>query len=183
MLEDYRIVSPPRGEPRAAGAVGVRVRIRLSGAPSRRWSRDMGARLTRELVGHPGAAHLRMKLDDLVQGDEIVLDGVEDHDASGLATALRRAVDAANDHAEQADPTPNISQGEADALASHIPIGEPAGEGLPCPRCGRPLALSAGDQAAGDQLALSQIDCPGCGARLARDVQGHADHGWRMAAD
>ena len=45
MSEDYRIISPARGEPRALGQVGVCVRVQLSGHPSRRWSRDMGARL------------------------------------------------------------------------------------------------------------------------------------------
>jgi hypothetical protein len=133
MSEDYRIVSPPRGDPRSLGDVGVQ----LSGRPSRRWSRDLGARLTRELVGHPGAAHLRVNVNELVLGDEIVLDGVEDREMPALADALRRAVDAANR-----------------------------------------AAIDEGDRGAGDQLALSEMDCPSCGTRLVRAVEGHADHGW-----
>jgi hypothetical protein len=30
-------------------------------------------------------------------------------------------------------------------------------------------------------LAVGDRDCPGCGARLVREVQGHADRGWRLA--
>src|SRR5436305_9247467 len=96
MPDDYRIISPFRGEPRGLGDTGVCVRVQLSGCPSRRWSRELGARLTTELVGHASAAHLRVHVDDRVQGDEIVLDGVEDHDTPGLADALRRAIDATN---------------------------------------------------------------------------------------
>src|SRR4051794_17918686 len=65
--EQHRIVGPPNGEPLPDGRVGVRVRIRLSGCPSRRWSRDLSARLANELVGHPAVGHLR--LNDIVQGD------------------------------------------------------------------------------------------------------------------
>lgn len=123
MSEDYRIISAPRGEPRARGDVGVCVRVQLSGCPSRRWSHNMGARLTTELLGHPGAAHLRVNVDELIQGDEIVLDGVEDRDTSGLAGALQRAVDAANRaNSHEADRVPNVSQGEADVVASHMPV-------------------------------------------------------------
>jgi DNA-directed RNA polymerase subunit RPC12/RpoP len=189
MLEDYRIINPPRGEPRSLGDVGVRVRIRLSGFPSRQWSHDLGARLTRELVGHPSTAHLRVNVEDLVQGDEIVLDGVEDQDAPGLANAIRCAVDAANRaHAADADRPPNLTQGEADVVASHIPLkaSEEASSGAvandpPCPRCGEAVSLTTGDREAGDQIAAGEIDCPHCGARLIRDVQGHADRGWRLA--
>jgi hypothetical protein len=189
MSEDYRIISAPRGEPRSSGDVGVRVRLQLSGRPSRRWSRDLGAQLTRELVRHPGAAHLRVKLDELVQGDEIVLDGIEDRDTPGLADAVRRAIDAANRaEAREVDRAPNVSQGEADAVAGHIPLNEsnrPGGSGANddpcCPRCGHAVPVTAGDRAAGDQLAVAEIDCPSCGVRLVRDIQGHADRGWRRS--
>lgn len=189
MSEDYRIIGPPRGEPRSLGDVGVCVRVQLSGHPSRRWSRDLGAQLTRELVGHPGVAHLCVNVYDLVQGDEIVLDGVEDRDTTTLADSLRRAVDAAN-HADtdDADRVPNITQREADTVASHIPLGDScdamtagAGNDRPCPRCGQAVPVAVGDRAAGDQLALGEMDCPSCGAPLARDVEGHADRGWRLA--
>jgi hypothetical protein len=189
MSEDYRIISPPRGEPRSVGDVGVRVRVQLSGCPSPRWSRDLGARLTTELIRHPGAAHLRVNVDDLVQGDEIVLDGVEDRDAPGLADALRRAVDAANRaYAHEADRGPNLSQREAEAVAGHIPLNKSAEATAtdvrndpPCPHCGRAVPVTGGDRTAGDQLAVGEMDCPSCGARLVRDVQGHADRGWRAA--
>ena len=38
MSEDYQIVSRARGEPLPEGCTGVRVRVQLSGCPSRRWS-------------------------------------------------------------------------------------------------------------------------------------------------
>jgi len=189
MLEDYRIISAPRGEPRALGDVGVCLRVQLSGRPSRRWTRDMGARLTRELVGHPSAAHLHVNVDQLVQGDEIVLDGVEDRDTAGLAGALRRAVDAANRaDAQEADRLPNVTQGEADAVASHLPVEESdqtaitdASNAPPCPCCGQAVPGTAGDREAADQLAVGERDCPSCGARIVREVHGHADRGWRLA--
>jgi len=189
MSEDYRIISPPRGEPRSLGDVGVRVRVQLSGRPGRRWSRDLGARLTRELVRHPGAVHLRMNVDELVQGDEIVLDGVEDRDTAALADAVRRAVDAANRaDAAETDRVPNVSQGEADEVAGHIPLHDSAqaatsdaGNDPSCPHCGRGVPVTEGDREAGDQFAVVEMDCPSCRARLVRDVQGHADRGWRLA--
>jgi hypothetical protein len=33
----------------------------------------------------------------------------------------------------------------------------------------------------GDQLAPDRVECASCGALLERAVQGHADHGWRIA--
>jgi hypothetical protein len=186
MSEDYRIISRPRGEPRSLGDVGVRVRVQLSGRPSRRWARDFGAWLTKELVGHPGTAHLCVNVDELVQGDEIVLDGVEDREARGLADAVHRAIDGAN--RAEVDKTarrPNVSQGEADVVASHVPIDD-SGRAVtsdavadpPCPRCGRPVPLAAGDREVGDQLAVGEMSCPHCRARLARDVEAHADRGY-----
>jgi ribosomal protein S27AE len=94
MGEQHRIVGPASGEPLPDGHVGVRVRIPLSGCPSARWSRDLSARLTNELVGHPAIGHLR--LNDIVQGDHIVLEGVEDREASLLWDALASAVTATN---------------------------------------------------------------------------------------
>jgi hypothetical protein len=32
----------------------------------------------------------------------------------------------------------------------------------------------------GDQLAAERIECPHRGASLARDIEGHADRGWRV---
>jgi hypothetical protein len=58
MSEDYQIVGLARGEPLAEGRIGVRVRLQLSGCPSRRWSHDLAARLSQELVGHGAVGHL-----------------------------------------------------------------------------------------------------------------------------
>jgi hypothetical protein len=144
MTEDYRIISRARGEPRPRGNVGVCVRVQLSGHPSRRWSRDLCARLTTELIGHSGVAHLRVNVNELVQGDEIVLDGIEDRDTAALAEALRCAVDATNRTArDEAGRARNVTQREAAAVASHIPLSDserPAASGAdddpPCPECG-----------------------------------------------
>ena len=125
MSEDHRIVSRARGEPLPAGSAGVRVRIQLSGSPTHRWTRDLGERLTRELVGHIAVGHLRVNVNDIVQGNEIVLEGVEAKAAGALAQALQRAVDGAN-HAGTETPSPssNVSQQEADEIAARITLPE-----------------------------------------------------------
>lgn len=120
MSEDHHIVGEPRGEPLPAGRVGIRVLVPLSGSPSRRWSRDLSARLTTELTGrHPAIGHLR--LNDVVHGDHIVLEGVEDRDTGQLADALRRAVEATNractsDSEAEADS----ARRQAEAIAQEI---------------------------------------------------------------
>jgi hypothetical protein len=52
VFEHHEIVSDASGEPQVTGSVGVRVRIRLSGCPSRRWSHALRSNLSKELVGH-----------------------------------------------------------------------------------------------------------------------------------
>jgi len=83
--------------------------------------------LTTELTGQAAVGHLR--LNDIVQGDHIVLDGVEEREAANLADALRRAVDATNeaceDRAEQ--PNENMPRDTADAIAQRIGVDAPAG--------------------------------------------------------
>ncbi len=119
MSEQHAIVGAPRGEPLPEGRVGVCVRVPLSGCPSGRWSRDLSARLTTELVGHPAIGHLR--LNDLVQGNEIVLEGVEEREAPLLSGPLRRAIDATNAAcADDPHPRPNRTQPEADAIAQDV---------------------------------------------------------------
>jgi hypothetical protein len=119
MFERHRIVGPPRGEPLPEGRVGVRVRVPLSGCPSGRWSHDLRARLTNELVGHPAVGHLH--LNDLVQGDQLVLEGVEEREASLLSQALRRAIDATNSACPaDASPSANVPRPEADAIARKV---------------------------------------------------------------
>jgi hypothetical protein len=95
MSEEHQIVGLARGEPLPEGRVGVRLRFPLSGTPSARWSRDLTARLGGELTGRAAVGHLR--LNQIVQGREIVLEGVESDEASHIAGAVERAVDAAND--------------------------------------------------------------------------------------
>ena len=191
MTEDYRIISQARGEPRVAGQVGVCVRVQLSGSPSPRWSRNLGGRLTSELVGHAAIGHLRININDLVQGDQIVLDGVEADEAPALAEALRRAVDGANRvDTEEADRAPNVPQGDADDIAHQISLNDAkdlevprAGSDSPCPQCGEAVPMTATNLDTCDQLAVARIDCPSCAAALVRDVDGHADRGWRLAED
>src|SRR3954453_2225211 len=121
MTEQHRIVGPASGEPLSDRAVGIRVRIPLSGCPSERWSRDLSARLTNELVGHPAVGHLR--LNHIVQGDHIVLEGVEEREAPLLSNALARAVAATNaECAVEPEPGANPPQPGADAIAGEIAI-------------------------------------------------------------
>jgi hypothetical protein len=120
--EDHQIVSESHGEPLPAGRVGVRLRLQLSGCPSGRWSSALSANLYREFIGHAAVGHLR--LDEIVQGDEIVLDGVEESEAPTLAGTLRRAVDATNKAlTRETDPTANVAQEEADAIARQVDGG------------------------------------------------------------
>ena len=124
MFEDHSIVNQVNGEPLPAGCVGVRVRVRVTGCPSRRWSRDLGAHLVGELAGHTAVGHLRLNVNDIVQGDQIVLEGVERCEARALAHALRRAVDAVNKATRGgAKPHANMTQREADAVARELAGG------------------------------------------------------------
>jgi hypothetical protein len=47
------------------------------------------------------------------------------------------------------------------------------------PQCGQ-LVGTVSSPTAGDQLAVERLECPQCGAKLVRDVEGHADRGWRL---
>jgi hypothetical protein len=126
MSEDYQIVSRARGEPLPEGGIGVRARFQLSGCPSRRWSRDLAARLSGELVGRAAVGHLRLNVNDIVQADQIVLEGVEQREAPALGDALERAVDAANRASTAApDAPPNMTQKQADGIARTIEVHEP----------------------------------------------------------
>jgi hypothetical protein len=121
MSEEHEIVGLARGEPLPAGRVGVCLRFPLSGSPSPRWSRDLSARLVRELTGRPAVGHLR--LNEIVHGQEIVLEGVESDEASHIAEAVERAVRAANSDcadAEDFDQSANVSQSEADSIARDV---------------------------------------------------------------
>ena len=126
MSEHHEIVGQARGEPLAAGCVGVRVRVRLSSCPSRRWSQALAGRLATELAGHAAVGHLRININEIVQGDQIVLEGVESSEATALAQPLQRAVDGAN-HAATGEPNRkrNVTQREADAIAAQISVHVP----------------------------------------------------------
>jgi hypothetical protein len=127
MAERHTIVSEARGEPLPSGRVGVRLFVPLSGSPSGRWSRDLSARLTSELTGRAAVGHLR--LNDIVRGDHIVLEGVEEREAPSLAAALQRAVDATNSACEDRveHPNENMPRDTADAIAQRIGVDAPPG--------------------------------------------------------
>ena len=94
MGEHHEIAGPARGEPRPAGSAGARVRVPLDAPPSPRWSHAFTANLAQNLCGEHHVGHLH--LDGIVQGAEIVLDGVEPPAADALGPALRRGIEAAN---------------------------------------------------------------------------------------
>jgi hypothetical protein len=54
----------------------------------------LSANLYSAFLGHAAVGHLR--LDEIVQGNEIVPEGVEESEVPTLAGTLRRAVDATN---------------------------------------------------------------------------------------
>ena len=126
MSEHHEIIGEARGEPRAVDCVGVRVRVRLSGCLSRRWSQALAGRLASELAGHTAVGHLRININEIVQGDQIVLEGVESSQATVLAQPLQRAVDGANQAAtREPNRNWNVTQREADAIAGQISVHEP----------------------------------------------------------
>lgn len=132
MSEHYEIISHARGEPRPAGCVGVRVYVPLSGCPSRSWSEALGAHLTTELTGHAAVGHLRINVNEIVQGDQIVLEGVEPSEAPALAQPLQRAIDGANRTATtDLHQAPNATQQEAQAIAGQIDATEPGTRSVP----------------------------------------------------
>jgi hypothetical protein len=123
MSEDYQIINRAHGEPLPEGYTGVRIRVQLSGRPSRRWSRDLAARLSQELLGHAAVGHLRLNVNDIVQADQIVLEGVEQREAPALGDALEQAVDAANRASTGTPNAPsNMAQKEADGIARTIEL-------------------------------------------------------------
>ena len=125
MAEHHEIISDARGAARASGHVGATVVIALDTPPTKHWSRAMTVQLTAELTGHPGVGHLR--LNDVVQGSEILLEGVEPSEAELLGPALKRAIDAANrvcaGDGNGVAGDPNMPQEEADRLARSVSSG------------------------------------------------------------
>ena len=95
--------------------------LRCGGARADVWSRDLSAWLTLQLAGHPAVGHLR--LNDVVQGSEIVLKGVASAEASSIPGSVERAVDAVNaDCADGEDvgQTGSVRQGAASAIAGEV---------------------------------------------------------------
>jgi hypothetical protein len=129
MTERHAIAGPARGETLSSGRVGARVRLPLESAPTPRWSDAMSARLAASLTGHAAVGHL--KLDHLVQGNEIVIDGVEPAEAEQLGPVLCDAIEAANRVCEgepAAGKPSNMPQARADDLARSVQAGvRPAG--------------------------------------------------------
>ena len=119
MPETHQIAGAPRGEPLAAGRVGARVRVPLTGAPSPRWSRALCGHLANELTGHAAVGHLRIR--EVVQGSDLVLDGVEEGEAPALGACLERAVAATNATSDPAEPpSANMPQEAADSIAVQV---------------------------------------------------------------
>jgi hypothetical protein len=98
------------------------VRIPVSGCPSHRWSRALTGHLVNELTGHAAVGHLR--LNNIVQADQIVLEGVEAAEAPYLGDILQRAVDAINDALARTDarnrPDTNVSAAKPSAIARQV---------------------------------------------------------------
>jgi|SRR5215217_3409388 len=139
MPEHHYIAATPRGEPLPAGRIGARVRVPLSGTPSSAWSRLMCGHLAGALVGHGPVGHLHV--DELVQGAEIVLEGVEDDEAARLGVAVREAIEAANSAIERTDrPVErfNMDQKRADRVAAEMRLADERPAGAPPPAQAEP---------------------------------------------
>jgi hypothetical protein len=121
MSEHHVVAGPARGEPLSEGEAGARIRVPLSGTPSSDWSLRFRAALTAGLQGHGGASQL--KLNRIVQGGELVIEGVTDAEAPALGEAVRAAVAAANAGMARAERPPrpcNMPQDRADGIAEAL---------------------------------------------------------------
>ncbi len=121
MSEQHHIVGAAQGAPLPEGAVGARVLVPLSGAPSPHWSTVLAGKLVTALTGHTSVGHLRF--DACVQGSTIVLEGVEDEEAPELGHVLREAVEATNRVVARAQRPPepvNMDQEHADRIAAEM---------------------------------------------------------------
>ena len=125
MGETHQLIGAVQGEPLAEGRVGARLRVPLTGTPGPHWSRAFGSHLAQELTGHRAVGHLQ--LNDVVQGRELVLDGVEPGEAPALGDCLSRAVEAANCAcaADASAQRLNMSAGEAEAIAERVAVSGP----------------------------------------------------------
>jgi hypothetical protein len=125
MPERHRIAGDASGAPLDSGRVGARVRVPLDSPPSPRWSKSLAAHLAADLTGHPAVGHLR--LDAVVQGADIVLEGVEPAEAELLGPVLRDAIETANACCASDDDAtagqPNMDAGQAQAVARTVVEG------------------------------------------------------------
>jgi DNA-directed RNA polymerase subunit RPC12/RpoP len=72
-------------------------------------------------------------------------------------------------------------RGEGWEASAGVRVAVSAAVELPlCLRCGQPVSATATTGEPGDQFAAERIECPHCGAALPRDVEKHADRGWRV---
>lgn len=81
----------------------------------------MGTARTSGSAGHAAVGHLR--LNDIVHGGEIVLEGVEPGEASTIAGAVEQAVDAANgdcSDGKDVHQSGKVRQTEANAVARKV---------------------------------------------------------------
>jgi hypothetical protein len=124
MNESHAIAGPARGECLPPDRVGACVRLPLDAPPTPRWSEALAARLALSLTGHAAVGHLR--LDHLVQGSEIVLEGVEAAEAPALGPVLRDAIAATNracgDDARTVTGS-NMAPREAEQVARTVEAG------------------------------------------------------------
>jgi len=120
MGERHELTGQVHGEPLADGRVGACVRVPVTGTPSPRWSRALTSHLSTDLMGHAHVGHLR--LSGIVQGRDLVLEGVEDAEAPALGRCLHDAVAAANRCCEGDEPSPpaNMSGERAAAIAQAL---------------------------------------------------------------
>jgi hypothetical protein len=130
MSESHQLSGEAHGEPLPSGRVGARVVVSLTGTPGPGWSRALTAHLVQDLTGHPAVGHLHVN--GIVQGRALVLEGVEDREATALGRCLRHAVELAN-HACRNDPAPcatNMSPQEAQTIAHDVEkeLGAPRGD-------------------------------------------------------
>jgi hypothetical protein len=122
MPETHAIAGPARGETLPPGHVGACVKFPLDAPPTARWSDALTARLATSITGHAGIGHL--KLDHLVQGADIVLEGVEPDAAEDLGPALKDAIAAANRVCEDDGPSAcNMEPREAEKMAQAVEAG------------------------------------------------------------
>jgi hypothetical protein len=121
-MEEHRFIAAPRGEPMSDARAGARVRIALDSPPGPRWSDAFASHLTRELMGMPGVA--RLSLDHAVQGDDVVLEGVELEEGQRIGPALKASLEAANRACARPAPDEerprNMDQATADRVAEAI---------------------------------------------------------------